>query len=247
MAEALLRLERVSKRYQRPSGVKVALDEISLAVPRSAIVGVFGPTAAGKTTLLRIAAGRLAPDAGAVFYDSERLDQRPSRKQALRRRREIALVSTDRQWDGCLDVLDHVMEPLLVRGFPHRAARRRARETLLRCEVDQCVGMELDALSDGERRRVEIASALVIEPRLLLADGPTADLSLVEQEMIMVLLARLAYQARAAVLVTARDMSALLRADPILYLRDGQLVVPDRDSGSVVQFPPGGSRRATAG
>jgi ABC-type lipoprotein export system ATPase subunit len=244
MPEALLRLERISQRYQRPNGVKVALDKVSLSIPQGAIVGVFGPTAAGKSTLLRIAAGMLPPDDGAVLFDGERLDRMASSKRALLRRREIACVWSDRRWDDRLGVLDHVALPLLSDGFAHGTAERRARETLLRCEVEQCVGMELCELSDGERQLVEIARALVIEPRLLLADGPAADLSIIEQERIMVLLATLAHRAGAAVLVTARDAQTLLRADPVLYLRDGQLVLPERETGSVVQFPPGGVRRA---
>ncbi len=243
MPDALLRIERVSKRYERPNGVKVALEDVTLAVPRGAIVGVFGPTAAGKTTLLRIAAGMLSPDEGAVLFDGERLDRMAPSKRSLLRRREIACWS-DRGWDDRLGVLDHVALPLFSDGFDHRTAERRARETLLRCEVEQCVGMELYELSDGERQLIEIARALVIEPRLLLADGPAADLSIVEQERIMVLLATLAHRAGAAVLVTARDAQTLLRADPILYLRDGQLVLPEPESASVVQFPPGGARRA---
>jgi ABC-type lipoprotein export system ATPase subunit len=244
MSSAVLRLEQVSKHYQRPNGVKVALDEVSLSIPQGTIVGVFGPTAAGKTTLLRIAAGLLAPSGGVVIYDGERLDRMASSKRAMLRRREIACVWSDRRWDDHLGVLDHVMLPLLADGFAHGTAASRAHEALLACEVEQCVGMELDELSDGERQRVEIAHALVIRPRLLLADGPTADLSIVEQERIMVLLATLAHRAGAAVLVTALDQQALLRADPVLYLRDGQLVVPERETSGIVQFPPGGARRA---
>jgi len=244
MADVLLRLERVSKRYHRPHEVKVALDGVSLDLARGELVGVFGPSAAGKTTLLRIAAGLLAADAGAVLYDGERLDRMASSQRARLRRREIACVRSDRRWDACLGVLDHVMLPLLADGLSHRTAERRAREALLACEAKQCVGMELGELSDGERQRVEIARALVIEPRLLLADGPTADLSLIEQETIMALLAALAHRAGAAVLVTARDAAALLGADAILYLRDGELVAPAREAARVVQFPSGGSRRA---
>jgi putative ABC transport system ATP-binding protein len=246
MAEPLLRLQGICKRYQRPSGVKVALDGVSLDVARGQVVGVFGPSGAGKTTLLRIAGGLLTPDAGTVFYEGERIDRMASSERARLRRREIACVWSERRFDARLGVLEHVMLPLLADGVSYRTAERRAREVLVACEVAQCVGLELGELSDGERQRVEIARALVIEPRLLLADGPTADLSLVEQEMIMVLLASLAHRGAAAVLVTARDAQALLRAASILYLRDGQLVAPEPQMGTVVRFPPGGSRWAAA-
>ena len=246
MTDTLLRLERVGKRYRRSNGVKVALDDVSLEIARGQLVGISGPNGAGKTTLLRIAAGLLGPDSGAVVYDGERLDRMSSSQRARLRRREIACVWSDRRFDDCVGVLDHVMLPLLADGLSRRTTERRAREVLLRCQVEQCGEMELSELSDGERQRVELARALVIEPRLLLADGPTADLSLLDQETIMVLLATLARREGAAVLVTARDTEALLGADPILYLRDGELVDPEPERGKVVRLPSGASRRAAA-
>ena len=85
----------------------------------------------------------------------------------------------------------------------NRATPPNAREALAACEAEQCGGMMLNQLSDGERQRVAIARAIVIEPRLLLADGPARNLSLVEQEAIMVLLQALAHEANVAVLARA--------------------------------------------
>jgi ABC-type lipoprotein export system ATPase subunit len=164
------------------------------------------------------------------------------------RRREIACVWAAKPWQERLSVLEHLTVPLLVDGRDHRSAERAAREALLVCEAEQCVGMELCELSDGERQRVAIARALVSEPRLLLADGPASSLSLVEQERIMVLLTSLAREAKVAVLITDSDAEALLRADPILYLCDGKLVgtEPTSDRGRLLRFPTGRSRRAAA-
>jgi ABC-type lipoprotein export system ATPase subunit len=108
--------------------------------------------------------------------------------------------------------------------------------------------MEFGDLSDGERQRVAIARALVIEPRLLLADGPASHLSLDEREELMNLLAGLAREGNVAVLVTDNGDEMLLRADPLLYLCDGRLVTPEprRERGTVVQFPAARSRRTAA-
>jgi putative ABC transport system ATP-binding protein len=243
----ILRLEQVSKRFSRPNGgSKVALDGLSLEVDRGQVVGVFGPSGSGKTTLLQIAAGLQKPDGGTVTYDGQRLDEMPAAERTRFRRREIACVWAGERWQDRLSVLEHVALPLLVDRVDHRSAERRAREVLLVCEAEQCVGMELYELSDGERQRVAIARALVSEPRLLLADGPASRLSLVEQEAVMVLLSSLARQAKVAVLIADTDAEALIRADPILYLCDGKLVNPEPTSehGRVYRFPPAGSRRA---
>jgi putative ABC transport system ATP-binding protein len=245
----ILGLERISKCYARPGGEwKVAVDEVSLELDRGTMVGIFGPSGSGKTTLLRIAAGLLAPDSGTVIYDGERLDRMSAAERTRFRRREIACVWAGEAWQERLSVLDHVAVPLLVDGREHRAAERRAREALLVCEAEQCVGMELHELSDGERQRVAIARALVTEPRLLLADGPASSLSLVEQEGIMLLLASLAKEAKVAVLIADADAEVLLCAEPILYLCDGKLVDPEPtvERGRVISFPPARSRRAAS-
>ena len=245
----MLRLERISKRYSRPNGTRVALEEVTFDLDRGQIMGVFGPSGSGKTTLLRIAAGLLKPDSGTVTYDGEHLESMSASERTRFRRREIACVWAAQVWQERLSVLDHVAMPLLVDHCARRAAERRAHEALLACEAEQCIGMELRELSDGERQRVAIARALVKEPRLLLADGPASNLSFVEQEAIMVLLSSLAREARVAVLITDSDAEALLRADPILYLRDGKLIAPEptgEPGGRIYHFPPAASRRASA-
>jgi ABC-type lipoprotein export system ATPase subunit len=157
----MLRLEQISKRYPRPNGVRVALDDVSLEIDRGQIVGVFGPSGSGKTTLLRIAAGFRTPDTGTVTYNGERLDRMSARERVRFRRREIACVWASESWQERLSVVDHVAMPLLVDGCGHRDAERRVREALLACEAEQCAGMDLRELSDGERQRVAIARALV--------------------------------------------------------------------------------------
>jgi putative ABC transport system ATP-binding protein len=244
----LLCLNDVSKRFEGASRARVALQDVSLEVARGQMVGVFGPSGCGKTTLLRIAAGLVAPDRGAVLYDGERLDGMSSAERMRLRRREIACVWADPARER-MNVLDHVALPLLVDGRDGRAALRRAQEALLACEAEHCAQAELDELSAGEMQRVSIARALVIEPRLLLADSPAGRLSMVEQEAIMALLAALAREARVAVLIADSDAETLIRADPILYLSEGRLIggTHSGQGGRVYQFPGRASLAAADG
>jgi putative ABC transport system ATP-binding protein len=244
----ILGLERVSKRYPRPSGDRVALENVSLELGRGQIMGIFGPSGSGKTTLLRIAAGLEAPDGGVVTYKGERLDEMSAAQHRRYRRRETGCVWTGQPWAPGLSVLEHVALPLLVDGCEHRVARRQAHEVLLACEAEQCADLDPESLSDGERQRVAIARALIGEPRLLLADGVVSNLSVVEQEQIMTLLAALAREAKVAVLVTDTGAGAILYADPILYLRDGRLLSsdPPSEAGKLYTLPTAASRRSGA-
>ncbi len=242
----VLRLEVIRQSYPRPGGKRVALDGVSLELHRGQLMGIFGPSGAGKTTLLRIAAGLQRPDSGSVSYRGQRLEEMSAGERLRYRRREVACVWAGQPEHERLGIVDHVALPLLVDRRDHRAADRLARQALLACEAEQCIGMEWHELSDGERQRVAIARALVSEPRLLLADGPASRLSLIEREAIMQLLASLANDAKVAVLIADSDADALIRADPILYLRDGTLVNPEPagSRGRLYQFPSAQSRAA---
>ncbi|HXC45410.1 MAG TPA: ATP-binding cassette domain-containing protein [Solirubrobacteraceae bacterium] len=244
----MLRLERISKRRSRPGERELALDEISFELDRGQIMGIFGPSGAGKTTLLRIAAGLHRPDSGTVTYNGRRLEEMSAAERTRFRRREIACVWALQPWQERLDVFDHVALPLLVDGCGRREVEWRVHEALLACEADQCTDLKLDELSTGERQRVELARALITEPRLLLADGPTSNLSLIEREGIMELLSALAREARVAVLVTASDAQTLVGAQPVHYLRDGKLIdsEPIDTRGKVYPFPGARSHRAAA-
>jgi putative ABC transport system ATP-binding protein len=243
-----LRLQDVSKRFQGTGRTRAALQDVSLEVARGQMVGVFGPSGCGKTTLLRIAAGLLAPDRGAVLYDGDRLDAMSSAERMRLRRREIACVWADPARER-MSALDHVALPLLVDRRERRGALRRAREALLACEAEHCAQADLDELSAGEMQRVSIARALVIEPRLLLADGAVGRLSMVEQEAIMALLAALAADAKVAVLIADSNAETLIRADPILYLSEGRLIGDTRsgDGGRLYRFPGRSSLAAADG
>jgi len=244
----ILRFCEVSKRFGRPGGAgRLALDGVSFEVGPGELVGVFGPSAAGKTTLLRIAAGLLSPDAGWVSYKGERLDQMPTSERKRLRRREIACVWPSLEGQPRMKVIDHVALPLLVDRRDKRLALSRARTALLLCEAEQCREMEMLELSDGERQRVALARALIGEPSLVLADAPTANLSLLEREAIMHLLSELASEAGRAVLATSSDAESLaLRADQLLYLRGGRMLgtEPSTSEGQLLDFPSVLSRRA---
>jgi ABC-type lipoprotein export system ATPase subunit len=244
----ILRFEQVCKSYRRRTGRKVALDDVCLELNRGQIVGIFGPSGAGKTTLLHIAAGLEAADSGVVSYKDEDVDRMSVAQRRRYRRREIGCVWAGEPWTPGLSVREHVELPLLIDGCESRTAGRLARKFLLACEAEECLDMSPEELSDGERQRVAIARALVIEPPLLLVDGAVSGLSVVEQEEIMALLASLAHDARVAVLVADTGAGQILRAHPILYMRDGKIISPEprNELGKLYTLPMPMTRTSAA-
>src|SRR5690606_24218116 len=151
-------------------GETVAVDDVTLELPRGQVLAVLGPSGCGKSTLLRAIAGLEHLDDGTVSVDGQDLAGVPTHK------RGFALMFQDGQLFQHLSVGDNIAYPLRLRGVP--AARRRARVT----ELLELVGLPGYAdrrpatLSGGEQQRVALARSLAAEPRLLLLDEPLSAL-----------------------------------------------------------------------
>jgi putative ABC transport system ATP-binding protein len=207
-------------------------------------VGVWGPRRSGKTTLLRVAAGIEAPNAGAVCFDGHVLTRMGAGERArLLRTNGIAHVSGD--WRPQLSqlVVDSVAMSLLSDRMSLREARPLARRALTRVGAGDCADVATSRLSQGERIRVALARAIVREPRLLLIDEPAVSPSPLECDELYELLRSLARERRLAVVVASEDLEALEGARRIMSISNGELRSMD-PAGVVLAFPERRAARA---
>jgi putative ABC transport system ATP-binding protein len=243
----VLSLERVTKSYWRGARQIAALDDVSLEVGRGDFFAIHGANRAGKTTLLRIAAGIEAPDSGRVCYRGRDLAEMSDRELAHYRRSEVGCAWTRWPYPGKLSVLDYAAFPLFADRWGRRQARQRAYQLLERVGAEECLDAHLLELSDGECQRVELARALVREPTILLADEPVSgsDLNIVQGDQMLALLQSVAREARIAVMITSSDASGAMRAKRIMGLDRGRLITTrSAQPGQIVQFPKrSGSQR----
>jgi ABC-type lipoprotein export system ATPase subunit len=236
MTLPVLSLTGVSKAFYRgPIRVEV-LDSISLTLSPGDYVAVWGGLKAGKTTLLNIAAGLDAPDAGKVRVGGVNLAEMSRRQIQRLRRHDLGYARRTGPHERELTTLEYVAFPL--RGTV-RSAERQAMAALHRLGMEpECAGLRWDELTDGERTLVSIAHAIVRKPKLLLVDDPTSNLGLHERERTLALLRRLTVEDRTAVLMTAPDMGAALQAHRAFTLTSGRLAaVESPRAGDVVRLP----------
>lgn len=232
----LLALERVSKSHWRGRHEIVVLDEASLEVGPGELVAIFGQRAAGKTTLLRIAAGIEAPDAGSVRFEGGELGGGRLRRLGGIHPR-IGWVGRQAPFASGMRMLDHVALPLL-KAVSAEEAERRATRALKRVGAGELASARWHELSDAERTLVTIAHAIVREPALLLADDPTSGLGVEERETVLGLLRSIADEQRTAVLATIPEIPDALRSHRVLSLSDGELIQATRRApGEVIAFP----------
>lgn len=167
-APQLLQAAGLSKNY----GGRHVLQDISLNVFAGETVGLFGSNGAGKTTCFNILAGIVPPSAGTVSFAGEDITRLPINKRADK---GIGLLPQDRSVFTALNVMDNIRAVLQIRG---EREPKKIDEAALRLLHDMGVEHLADAhateLSGGELRRVEIARALAVKPRLLLLDEPFA-------------------------------------------------------------------------
>ncbi|MBV8170093.1 MAG: ABC transporter ATP-binding protein, partial [Alphaproteobacteria bacterium] len=212
---ATLTLHGVSKRF---GGVQ-ALDGVSLTLSPGEIVGLIGPNGAGKTTLINIVTGAYRADAGRVTLGEQDLaglaPHAIARAGIARSFQSTALVDT-------MTVLDSVA---VARRRPTLAAARGEAMRLLEgLGLAEVAMRPCGSLAQGFKRRVEIARALALQPRLLLLDEPAAGLNPVEQRDLAARLARLA-QGGLSVLVIEHNMPFLMPlVGRIVCLDQGQVI-----------------------
>ena len=204
------------------AGVR-AIDNADLSIASRELVLIMGPSGSGKTTLLTILGGLLRPDAGSVVVDGVDITSlNPGDLAALRRTKIGFVFQSFHLWES-LSVIENVELVLNIAGVGGQRARQRARTLLEERGLGNRLRFRARNLSGGEKQRVSIARALANEPRLLLADEPTANLDSKRGHEIMLLLRDIAKSDERAVVVVSHDQRIREVADRVLWLEDGRL------------------------
>src|SRR5262245_17898826 len=214
----MIELDRVSKQFDGKRRV-VALDAVSLSIPRGEMVAVIGPSGSGKSTLLNLIGGLDRPSAGEVRIDGEALAGLTDDRLTRVRRDKIGFIFQFFNLLPTLSCLENVGLPLHLRGWPRKKVDDRARELLTLVQLRERMSHLPDALSGGERQRFAIARALSISPPILLADEPTGNLDTRTGEEILALIADLHARFTATVVVVTHDMKVADRCARTIALR----------------------------
>ena len=171
----MIQLQRVTKQFATHGGV-VALNDVTLTIPRGQLVSVVGPSGSGKSTLLNLIGGLDKPTSGQVIVDGESLGALPDDALTRARREKIGFIFQFFHLLPTLTCLENVGLPLHLAGWSRRKVTDRARELLTLVQLEQRTNHLPEQLSGGQRQRVAIARALAASPPILLGDEPTGNL-----------------------------------------------------------------------
>lgn len=217
MTERALIVDGVRKSY----GSLKALDDVSLSVGRGEFVALLGPNGAGKTTLFQLLTGLFVPDAGALEVAG--FDMRRQARPALAR---LGVVFQQATLDLDLSVIANLRFHARLHGMG-RAARRRIDEELTRIGHTERAKDTVRSLSGGNRRKVELARALLHEPVLLLMDEPTVGLDPASRRMLGDYVHELCRQRGVGVLWATHLVDEAESADRVVVLHKGRRIADD--------------------
>ncbi len=206
-----LALRAVALVRPAPGGERLVLNGLSADMPAGRLVLITGATGAGKSALLQILALLRRPTAGVVLADSQPVSRWRSDHRD-RWRRQAGIVFQQPCLLDDLSVFENVLIPLLPRGGGLAAMRRAAVAALVKLSLEPMARCRAEALSAGERQRLEVARAIVSGPRFLLADEPTAHQDEAGTAMVRAALCDAA--AGGATVVVATHDLRLLKAEP---------------------------------
>lgn len=225
-----------------------AVNDVTFSVRPGEILSVIGPNGAGKTTLFNMISGVYRPDAGRVVLDGEDVT---AIEPHLLARRGLSRTFQNLQIFQSMTVLDnavagyHLRESgsVLADLFSLPASRRRAREAregaralLARVGLDRAAEREAGNLSYGALKRLEIARALALNPKVLLLDEPAAGCNAVETEEIDHLIAEVA-KSGVAILLVEHDMKMVMRISNHIVVLDHGEKIAEGDPATVSQNP----------
>jgi putative ABC transport system ATP-binding protein len=217
---SLIRLQKLSRRYQMGAETIHALREVSLEIGRGEYVAVMGPSGSGKSTLMNLIGCLDTPTSGQYDLNGVQVSQMDDNQLAGIRNKEIGFIFQTFNLLPRSDALRNVELPLIYAGVPADERRQLALEALTHVGLADRVHHKPNELSGGQRQRVSVARALVNKPSILLADEPTGNLDTKTGMEILALFDELSKQGNTLIVVTHEEDVAR-HARRIIRIRDG--------------------------
>ena len=209
-AAPAIEFDDVSLAFGSDAGNMMALDHVSLTVPRGQITTVVGPSGCGKTTLLRLVAGLLKPSSGRTLCNG-------SEVRGLNT--GIGFVTQDSNLFPWATTLSNIEFPLAVRGMPSRERRERAMEWIANIGLSGFENSYPSQLSGGMQKRVSIARAFIYEPEVILLDEPFGALDAQTRMMLHHQLLQLWQKRRMTMLFITHDLvEAITLSDQVVVM-----------------------------
>ena len=214
-------LEKVfRKRFSKE--VTLALQDVDFKVDENEFIAIMGESGSGKTTLLNILATLEKPTNGSVILNGEEITKIKESKLAEFRLKNLGFVFQDFNLLDTLSVKDNIFLPLVLGRLPYQEMEKRITRLAPKLHIEELLEKRPFELSGGQKQRVAIARSLITNPKLLLADEPTAALDYRNSEDILNLFEDINSYGQTLLMVT-HSANAASHAKRVLFIKDGRI------------------------
>jgi lipoprotein-releasing system ATP-binding protein len=224
MSEEIIEVKSLSKVFETNGSRIAALKGIDLIIKKGETLGIVGMSGSGKSTLLHILGTLERPTSGEVLYSGENVFRRSDDELATFRNREIGFVFQFHYLLSEFSALENVMMPLLIQRIGAKEARELATDILGRVGLRERLDHRPGELSGGEQQRVAIGRAVILKPRVILADEPTGNLDLETGNSVMDLFLNLNREEEITLVLVTHNPAVAERLGRRIRLSDGKMV-----------------------
>jgi putative ABC transport system ATP-binding protein len=231
---AIVQVRELHKSFTRGSETIDVLQDLTLDVGESEFLALMGPSGSGKTTLLNLIAGLDQPTGGRIEVGEEIISAMSESQLARWRTRHVGFVFQFYYLLPVLTAYENVELPLLLLPLTREQRRKQVNTALDLVGLSNRMSHRPGQLSGGQQQRVGIARAMVTDPTLIVADEPTGDLDTKSADEILTLMEILRAQLNKTIIMVTHDPKAAARAQRILHLEKGRLVLDSSTAHATV-------------
>lgn len=220
---SILKATNIEKKYGNDNQGLVVLSELNISANEGEFTGIFGASGSGKSTLLHILGGLDKPDEGEVMVNDKNIYNIPNDELARFRNKDVGFIFQFYHLLPEFNALENVMLPALIAGENKKDAQERAIKSLKAVGMGDRAKHFPNELSGGEQQRVAISRALIMGPKIILADEPTGNLDQENGEKVMDMLLEINSKSDITILMVTHNPDLLKKLNKVLKLENGKL------------------------
>ena len=224
----MIEIKELVRTYQTGDMEVRALRNIDLSIGEGEFVAIAGPSGSGKTTLLNLIGCIDEPDAGTVTIDGITVHEQKPKERAVFRRNNLGFVFQSFNLIPVLTAEENIALSLELLNLPSEERKERVRKIIEEVGLTGMEDRRPSRLSGGQQQRVAVARALIKEPKLILADEPTANLDSETGGAILNLMHALNRKHNTTFIFSTHDPAVMEKADRLISLHDGAVVSDER-------------------
>lgn len=221
----------ICKTYRQGDQDIKALDHLSIDIEKGEFVCLMSPSGGGKTTLLNAIGGLDIPDSGEVWVADQRIDKMSKGQLADLRLANVGFVFQAYNLIPVLSARENVEFVMQVQGVSARERKQKAIDILKEVGLEGMENRRPAELSGGQQQRVAVARAIVSQPKLVLADEPTANLDSTSAKHLMELFRELNEHHGVTFLIATHDERVMRYARRLIRMQDGKIIGDEQQAG----------------